>query len=151
MKTITQKQFKQLILLQVAIIIVAIYTGVFGEQFLPTVLQEYIQAQSDAPVTPYEFSVGLVVIGVGLWSLQNLVALYKFRKYSRTHALVITLLWPIIAAFLSTTPVIYLQIEDLLYEIIATLWGITLALAYFSNIAVYFESSQLNANIETAS
>lgn len=146
MKTITQRQFKQLILLQVAILVVAIFCGVFGEQFLPTVLQEYLQAESDAPVTTYQFSVGLVVIVIALWSLQNLVALYKFRKYARKHALVLTLLWPIIAVFMATTPLIYLQIEDVLYEMVATLWGVTLALLYYSNIAEYFKSSPQHAD-----
>lgn len=140
MKIITKKQFKQLILLEVAIGVVAILCGVFGEQFLPTVLQEYLQAESNAPITTYEALVGLMVIVVGLWSLQNLVALYKFRKYARTHALVLTLLWPIIAVLMATTPVIYLQIEDVFYGINAILWGVTLALLYCSNIAEYFQS-----------
>ena len=150
MKTITQKQFKQLILLQVSVLVVAIFCGVFGEQFLPTVLQEYLKVESQVPATTYQFLAGMVVIVVGLWSLQNLFALYKFRKYSRRHALLLTLLWPIIAIFMATTPVIYLQIEDVLYEIVATLWGVTLGVAYFSNIAAYFEPPQLNANIESS-
>ena len=139
MKTITKKQFKFLIIVQVLVLFAAIIATSTAELVLPSEVNNYIENAENAPIHGAFVVVGAFAILLTLWSLQNFLALYRLRKYARRHALLITIAWLAMSPVFPLDPVIYIGYENWLYELNALLWGATVAVLYFSNIAEYFE------------
>ncbi len=139
-KQITRKQFRQLIILQFLFLVLALITPFAISSFASETTKAIFDIIADAPFRTYDVIIALIVLPLGLWSLQNMFALYQFKSYAPKHLLYIIILG-ILSGFASY-PVEVLPIfglEDMFYYLINLCSGATLALVYFSNIADEFK------------
>lgn len=137
MRTVTREQFKKLILVQVGILIVYIFSTFFMTSFLPLELQTYVNATMEGDLTLWEIVVLVVSVPFLIWFIINLRGLYAFKPNAPKQLLYITIVsglfyLNIFEAFVFT------NLEAFFNDALFLLSGITLALVYFSNIADEF-------------
>ena len=129
---------RKLIIGEVALSLVLLSIGLFGEPFLPASLHAYLQTQSDAPMTLRDWIllpvdllvlVLLVVAWVGLWR--------GWRSSRRLY----TLLWVL------TIPLLLVHGPDIasgvsrFFETFTTLvGGLIMGLLYFSDLRQRYEN-----------
>ena len=139
MEIITSEQFKKLIVLETLLVSLVFLSAFIPDRFYGDELQSYLNSYGD------DFgSLNLVMVPFALilviWTVQNLYALYKFKTYSRRHAIILTLLGPIWYLLYPLEPFVELGIPALFYDAAVLLWGFILALIYFTNISENFKS-----------
>jgi len=146
MKTVTTKQFKALILAQIALVVIAILSTQVSSTLLPDDLQKYVYPDYSEPVVGFAFDIvlGIFLVVIGIWGIQNLFALYNFKKYARKHAVIILAFYYVTGLFFPLQPSVVLGYENYLFDLSAFLSGIIIALLYFSNISTYFESDKVS-------
>ncbi len=139
MEIITSKQFKKLILLETLLVSLVFFSAFIPNRFYGDELQSYLNSYGDDPGS-WDLVLVLFAFIASIWTVQNLYALYKFKTYSRRHAVILTLLGSVWYLLYPLEPFVELGIPALLYDAAVLLWGFILALIYFTNIAENFKS-----------
>jgi hypothetical protein len=140
-KQITRKQFRQLIIVQLCVVILAAIAPFAVGPLTSEGTKAILDMVAETPLTTYDIILGLVFLPLALWSAQNIFALYQFKSYAPKHLLYITVLG-VIAGFFAypVDVVVTFGVEDMFYYIFNMMAGATLALVYFSNIANEFKA-----------
>ena len=140
-KQITRKQFKLLIIVQFVFIVVAATSSFVLSPFASAEMKTLLDMYYEIPLNTYNTVMSLFLLPIGAWSLQNMIALYQFESYAPKHLLYITALMLIVGFAVMPLEIFpYFGIEKMLYYVADVLFGFTLALVYFSNIANEFKA-----------
>ena len=137
--------FRKLILLEVLLMILAmvglIIDAHYYQYLYPESLQLYWDTLGDTPMTAVDNMVGLASVIFGIWALQNLVALYRFKAYAPKHLAIITILgFLIIPLATPLAPVVSILLWETLFDLCIFLNGFVLALVFFSDVSKEFKN-----------
>jgi hypothetical protein len=135
---ITKTQFKKLILFQAVLFVVYIIASFFTPALLPAELQTYFDSTFEQDLSVLQIITAVLALPLVVWMLQNLVALYKFRSYAPKHLLYITLLSALLYISIPGA-VVYTVIDSFINDLLFLLAGFTLAIVFYSNIALEFK------------
>ncbi len=153
MITVTKKQFRQIILLQLVIIVVSVIIPFVIPSFLDGEAAEFYNNFSEAELNAISIVVGVLSIPFMVWAIQNTIAFYLFRPYAPRHLVYVTVIGFVIGiAFdpLSIVPIT--SIESMIVYAYTLLGGVTLALVFTSNVADFFkvDASASTTSVEPA-
>lgn len=132
----TQTGFRVVLGSSIAAGLVAIIVAILSEAFLPFELQQYVSTQAASPMSPR------VVVAFAIWvpavvmTLAAAVGMYFFWRPARALALIGTLL--ALAALPFHEPTVETGLAIFFNEGASILWGMVLALAYWSPLAQRF-------------
>jgi hypothetical protein len=143
MKSITKKQFRVLLTLSIAAMVVSTVAGVLDSSLLPQQLLDYQQAQHGVRPKAGELVVSFLGIPGLIAGLVALVGLYRFWPSARwlsVAAWIYMLVW----MALSPGPVLSNAVAGAFSQCSTLLVGMVLALIYFSPAAEWFQKKELN-------
>jgi len=132
----SQKTFRTLILLYVALIV----SSTFSAFFLPGgYSQELSDALDNEPTPPILENLWLMFVLMAplvLAALAGMYGLYMFKQWGRSLSLYSTLAGLVLFPFFG--PSLFGGLENALVEASSMVWGAILALSYFSTISASF-------------
>ena len=139
MMTITKKQFQNLILVQVLVLVVYVVASFFTTMLLPAELQTFVNASYERDLRVWDILLVVTALPFLAWVVYNLRALYTFKPHAPKHLLYITI---VSAGFYLNIfePLVFTNIDALFSDFLFVLTGFTLALVFFSNIALEFKT-----------
>ena len=133
---ITEAGFRAILGSSIAAGLVAIIVAILSEAFLPFELQQYVSSQAASPMSP-RMIVGFVIwVPAVIITLAAAVGMYFFWRPARVLAVIGTLL--ALAALPFYEPTVETGLAIFFDEGASILWGVTLALAYWSPLAQRF-------------
>lgn len=149
--TITKKQFKYLIVFNFSASLLAVLSSILVVYYLPKNIQDIINSPSVIP-DKYIIISGFGFLILGVWSLQNVVALYKFKSYAPKHFLFLTLISYVIYLLSACMhPLIFnvvTNVEAFFYMFSNIFSTAILIFLFFSNIANEFSVSKSLDTVE---
>lgn len=146
MMTITKKQFQNLILIQVYILIAYIAASFFTTMLLPAELQTFLNASYEQDLRVWDIVYMVTALPFLAWVIYNLRALYTFKPHAPKHLLYITI---VSAGFYLNIyePVVVTNVDVFFGDFLMLLTGFTLAMVFFSNIAQEFKTTVETAEV----
>jgi hypothetical protein len=136
---ITENGFRVILASSVAAGIVGTIVSTLSEASLPLELQGYVSRQAAEPFSGRAFIAFVIWIPAMVTSLIAAIGMYFFWRPARTLALIGTLL--ALASLPFYEPFVSTGLDTLFNEGSAILWGMVLALAYWSPLAQRFARS----------
>ena len=136
---ITESGFRVVLGSSVAAGIVGIIVMLLSEASLPFELQHYVSRQSSEPFSGGDLIAVVIWVPAMVITLIAAIGMFFFWRPSRTLALVGTLL--AFAALPFSEPFVATGLATLFNEGSSVLWGMVLALAYWSPLAQRFAGS----------
>jgi hypothetical protein len=133
----SQKQFRALILIYVALIAASTIAA-----FVPGYSQALSDAMDNEPSPAVFDNVWLMwglVVPFALAAMAGMYGLYMFRRWGRMLSLHSTLAGLVLFPFFG--PSVYSGLESALFEASTLLWGAILALYYYSGISARFSAN----------
>ena len=135
---ITETGFRVVLASSVAAGIVGIIVMMLSEASLPFELQRYVSRQSDGPLSGRDILALLIWVPAIVISLIAAIGMFFFWRPGRVLALIGTLL--ALAALPFSEPYVATGLATLFNEGSSILWGMVLALVYWSSLSQRFES-----------
>lgn len=139
MMTITKKQFQNLILIQIFVLITSVVAGFFTTRLLPVELQTFVNSSYEQDLGMWDMVMVSLSLPFLAWAIYNLRALYTFKPHAPKHFLYLTIVSMVFYLNIYE-PFVFTNIDALLSDVLSLLSGFTLALVYFSNIALEFKT-----------
>jgi len=136
---ITETGFRVILASSVAAGIVGIIVSVLSEASLPFELQSYMSRQSDGPFSGQDMLGFVIWVPAMVISLIAAIGMFFFWRPARVLALIGTLLALVALPF--SEPFVATGLATLFNEGSSILWGMVLALAYWSPLAQRFARS----------
>ena len=136
---ITETGFRVILASSVAAGIVGIIVTVLSEASLPFELQSYASRQSDGPFSGQDILALIIWVPAMVISLIAAIGMFFFWRPARVLALIGTLLALVALPF--SEPFVATGLATLFNEGSSILWGMALALAYWSPLAQRFARS----------
>lgn len=136
---ITETGFRVILGSSVAAGIIGIIVMVLSEASLPFELQRYVSRQSAGPLSGRDLIVLVIWVPAMVISLIAAIGMFFFWRPARVLALIGTLL--ALAALPFSEPFVATGLATLFNEGASILWGMVLALAYWSPLAQRFARS----------
>jgi hypothetical protein len=138
-KQISISEFRKLIIAQGVLLVAAIASALVVPLMASEETVEIYDVLMDMPASVFDMILYVILLPILVWSIFNLFALYRFAPYAPKHLFYITVLGiglGFLVAPFSLSPVF--NIESMFYYVGSVLSSITLALVYYSNIALEF-------------
>lgn len=131
----TKSQFKSLVAISWLLILAAIYAGIVAESQLPSVLNNYLEAELEKDFTISE----IVIFAFALAAMVSNIGLFFFARWAR----------PVFATSVTITtagmvffgPTVQTALETSVYEVSLLIDGALIALIYFSELKSEFNAS----------
>jgi len=136
---ITETGFRVILASSVAAGIVGIIVTVLSEASLPFELQSYMSRQSDGPFSEQDILGFVIWVPAMVISLIAAIGMFFFWRPARVLALIGTLLALVALPF--SEPFVATGLATLFNEGSSILWGMVLALAYWSPLTQRFARS----------
>ena len=136
---IAETGFRVILASSVAAGIVGIIVSVLSEASLPFELQSYMSRQSDGPFSGQDMLGFVIWVPAMVISLIAAIGMFFFWRPARVLALIGTLLALVALPF--SEPFVATGLATLFNEGSSILWGMVLALAYWSPLAKRFARS----------
>lgn len=136
---ITETGFRVILVSSAAAGIAGIIVMVLSEASLPFELQSYMSRQSDAPLSGQDLLALVIWVPAIVISLIAAIGMLFFWRPARVLALIGTLLALVALPF--SEPFVATGLATLFNEGSSILWGMVLALAYWSPLAQRFARS----------
>lgn len=131
----TESRYQKLLWIYIALILAAIVSGFFPMH------SENLEAAYNAEPEPWFINhYWIAVVGATIFVLAwlaGLIGLFSFRNWARALSTYTTLIGFFIYPLIGTS--LYSGLESAFIDASATLWGVILALSYFSPISERFE------------
>lgn len=140
---ISKSQFRKLIWLQIALLILIFIGAVIDDQYYqyiyPETLHQYWESYMDTPATYSETLFGWFSVIIGIWGMQNLWALYTFRKYAPKHLAILMAIGFIVGLTAPLYPYVILSLWWTFFDLSIFLCGFILALVFFTDLSKEFK------------
>ena len=136
---IAETGFRVILASSVAAGIVGIIVSMLSEASLPFELQSYASRQSDGPFSGQDILALIIWVPAMVISLIAAIGMFFFWRPARVLALIGTLLALVALPF--SEPFVATGLATLFNEGSSILWGMVLALAYWSPLAQRFARS----------
>jgi len=133
---ITETGFRVVLASSVAAGIVGIMVMTLSEATLPFDLQRYVSRQIAGPISPRDLVAFVIWVPAMVISLIAAIGMFVFWRPARVLALIGTLL--ALAALPFSEPFVATGLATIFNEGSSILWGMALALAYWSPVAQRF-------------
>lgn len=143
---ITKAQFKKLVLLEVALLIVYVVGTFIDMALLPEVLQNYLTAEFESPYTFMDIGLSVVALVLLIWATQNYFALYRFKSYAPKHYVILTLIGSLYYFMAPLEPIIMTVAFSFITDAWMFLTGFLIAIMFFTDLR-----SEFGKKIETSS
>jgi hypothetical protein len=135
----TKGQFRWLVTASVVVSIVGVVVSLAGESSLPAPLRDYLAAQCEANLTVSDILLACVAIPLLIAGVVSIIGLYRFWRFSRPLTVVVWGIGFILQAFIG--PTVDSGFATSLYELVAGLTGIILAVIYMTPAKAWFEKT----------
>ena len=136
---ISETGFRAVLGSSIAAGLVAIIVAILSEAFLPIMLQQYVFTQAASPMSARMLVAFLIWVPAVVITLVAAVGMYFFWRPARVLALIGTLL--ALAALPFYEPTVETGLAIFFNEGASILWGMVLAIAYWSPLAQRFGQS----------
>jgi hypothetical protein len=143
MKSISKKQFRVLLTLSLVALVASTIAGIFDSWLLPPALLDYQRAQHGVRPKVGDLVTGFLAMPGLIAGLVALVGLYRFGPSARwlsVAAWVYMLIW----MCFSPGPVLSNAVAGAFSQCSTLLFGMVLAIIYFSPAAEWFQKKKLN-------
>ncbi|MFM2423938.1 MAG: hypothetical protein RLZZ70_327 [Candidatus Parcubacteria bacterium] len=138
-KQFSIKAFRRLIIAQAVLLILGILSAFIVPLFANKETLALYDSVLALPISGLDMFLYVILLPVLVWAIFNLFALYRFAPYAPKHLFYITTLGIGLGFFVAPFSLsAYFNIESMFYYIGSILSGVTLALVYYSNIALEF-------------
>ena len=133
---ITETGFRVILASSVAAGIFGIIVATLSEASLPFELQRYVSRQAAEPMSPQAIVALVIWVPALVISLTAAIGMFFFWRPARVLALLGTLL--ALAALPLYEPIVETGLATFFHEVSSILWGMILALVYWSPLAQRF-------------
>ena len=133
-----ERLFRCLLVIDIALAILVIPTSFVGDGFLPPALQEYMEAESETPLTPWDLAIlawALPLLGAVVLSW---VGLFRWWSWAPHLYLAVCVLGTLL--LLITGPTVETAFQTAIDTAHSVLEGVILGIAFFSDLRERFRS-----------
>jgi hypothetical protein len=113
---------------------------VYSSDLISPAIQAAIDAEPvawDVANLPLSMS---IILPLAIGSVAGLIGMFMFKPWARTFSLVFTVAGLILLPFMGT--VVLSQVDYVMSELAAMVWGAILALAYYSPVSSLFSTAR---------
>lgn len=136
----TAFRFRLLLSLYVILSVAALAASWYSSDLIPPAIRAAVDAEPvvwDVANLPLTLS---IILPLGIGSVAGLIGMYMFKPWARTFSLVFTVAGLIVVPFMGT--VVLSQVDYIMVELAAMVWGAVLALAYYSPVSSLFSGTK---------
>ena len=136
----TAFRFRLLLSLYIVVSAAALVASVYSSDLISPAIQAAIDAEPvawDVANLPLSMS---IILPLAIGSVAGLIGMFMFKPWARTFSLVFTVAGLILLPFMGT--VVLSQVDYVMSELAAMVWGAILALAYYSPVSSLFSTAR---------